>query len=221
MSRTAALAAALAVACTFAATAVGREADREHVKLTAAGQAAARAAVLRRADFAGSGWVGGRAKADLPGAGPSCGGYRPKQSDLVLTGIAKSEFSGNGFQVTSEAQVLKTRRMVALDWQRTVLAPGMTACLRSSLAKSFGSRAKLVSFAQLAFPRLGPYARAYRAVVDVHATAGTVRLLSDLVLVGRSRTEVTLSLSGAAQAKAVLARADRAFARLSLKRIRA
>src|SRR5438105_15040184 len=93
----------------------------EQIRFNAADQAAARAVVIRRADLGTSGWVGGRVKPDLS-AGPSCPNYHPKVSDLVLTGSARTNFRRSGFEFDSQAGVLKTRRMVALDWRRSVLA---------------------------------------------------------------------------------------------------
>src|SRR5947209_20409809 len=58
-------------------------ADKEKIRLTAAGQAAARAAVLTRADLgSASGWTGGPKKPDLYPQ-PLCPNYTPKQSVLV------------------------------------------------------------------------------------------------------------------------------------------
>ncbi|MFL5900569.1 MAG: hypothetical protein ACJ75S_05165, partial [Solirubrobacterales bacterium] len=76
---------ALAAALVLAGAAV---ADKEQIHLTAAGQQAARAAVMQRSDLGGaSGWTGGSKKPDLSG-GTGCANFQPKQSDLVLIGAA-------------------------------------------------------------------------------------------------------------------------------------
>jgi hypothetical protein len=212
----------LAAAAVALATAAGVLAGdgKEQIKFNAVDQTAARAVVIRRADLGSSGWAGGPAKPDLS-AGPSCPNYHPKVSDLVLTGAARTTFRRSGFEFDSQAGVLKTRRMVALDWQRSVLAPGVVPCLRQTLAKGLGSNAKVVSFAKLPFPRLATYAALFRGVISVQAQGKTVRLLTDVVLVGRSRTELTLTIVGPATAKSAISAAERRLAQALITRVRA
>ena len=147
----AALLAALAAALLLAGAAV---ADKEQIHLTAAGQAAARAAVMHRADLGGGGgWTGGPKKPDLS-SGTGCANFKPKQSDLVLIGAAENVFRHPGVEFDSEAQVLETPAMVRLDWQRTVLAPQVMPCLRSNLEKQLTASERLVSVRRIPFPAL-------------------------------------------------------------------
>ncbi|TMM28209.1 MAG: hypothetical protein E6F94_00185 [Actinobacteria bacterium] len=192
----------------------------EQIRFNAADQAAARAVVIRRADLGSSGWQGGRVKPDLSG-GPTCPNYHPKVSDLVITGAAKADFRRSGFEFASQVQVLKTRRMVALDWRRSVLAPGVVSCLRRTLANGLGSTAKVISFAKLPFPHLSTYSALFRGVISVQAQGQTVRVLTDIVLVGRSRTEINLTIAGPAAAKSGISAAERRLARALLARVRA
>jgi hypothetical protein len=192
----------------------------EQIRFNAADQAAARAVVIRRADLGSSGWQGGRVKPDLSG-GPTCPNYHPKVSDLVITGAAKADFRRSGFEFASQVQVLKTRRMVALDWRRSVLAPGVVSCLRRTLANGLGSTAKVISFAKLPFPHLSTYSALFRGVISVRAQGQTVRVLTDIVLVGRSRTEINLTIAGPAAAKSGISAAERRLARALLARVRA
>jgi len=194
--------------------------SKQQIRFTAADQAAARAAVLRLTDLGSSGWQGGRLKPDV-GSGLTCRGYSPKQSDLVLTGAAETAWHRPGLQVRSVAQVLKTRAMVARDWARTVTDPRAVACLRGAVTKGLTSSERLVSFRRLPFPRLAPFATAYRAIVEVSAGGASARVLVDLVLVGRSRTELTLLLAAPAAAGASIAAADARLARTLLARVRA
>jgi hypothetical protein len=194
--------------------------SKEQVRFTAADQAAARAAVVRLTDLGSSGWEGGRLKPDV-GSGLTCRGYSPKQSDLVLTGAAETAWHRPGLQVRSVAQVLKTRAMVARDWARTVSDPRAIACLRGAVTKGLTSSERLVSFRRLSFPRLATFATAYRAIVEVSAGGASARVLVDLVLVGRSRTELTLLLAAPAAAGASIAAADVRLARTLLARVRA
>jgi hypothetical protein len=194
-------------------------ADRPQIRLNAADQAAARAAVLRRGDV-GSGWAGGAAKPDLSSA-MACPGYRPKQSDLVVTGAAEAHYRHTVVDLRSAAEVLQTRSMVARDWRRTVVDPRATRCLRRMLTKRLTPEESLVSFRRLAFPRLARYAAAYRTIVAVEAQGRRVLMLFDLVLLGRSRTELTLSVVAPAAMRASISRAEVRLARGLLARVRA
>jgi len=194
--------------------------SREQVHITAADQAAARGAVLRLADLGSSGWRGGPVKPDVT-SGLVCPGYAPKQSDLVLTGAAETAWGRTGLQVRSVAQVLKTRAMVARDWQRTVADPRAVTCLRAAVTKGLVSGQRLVSFRRLSFPRLARYATAYRAVVDVSVQGAHARAIADLVLVARSRTQLTLMLAAPAAAGPSIAAADARLARGLLARVSA
>jgi len=218
--RTTAAVVAAALALTGAA-AVLADSGTPKIKYNRADQAAAAAAVLRRSDL-GPGWTGGRTKPDLSPA-PKCRNYQPKQSDLVLTGAAASEYqTPKGIDFLSQVQVLRTARMVRLDWQRSVATPGAVSCLRTSLARSLGSRAKLVSFARIPFPRVGTYTAAFRAVVDVPVPGrGKVRVIVEVAAFGRRRSEITLTGGSPASARAEVAAAERRLARKLLGRARA
>jgi hypothetical protein len=177
--------------------------DKPRVKFNAADQAAARVVALRRADLdSPSSWKGGMRKPDLSEV--ECPNYNPKDSDLVLTGAASSHFTSSsplGDLVTadSEVHVLQTAHMVLLDWRRSVLAPELIPCVRQHLEKEIGSTGKLISLSRVPFPQIARYAAAFRAVVNARVQGLTVRVTLESVLVGRSRTEITLNTSGLAQ----------------------
>jgi hypothetical protein len=205
----------ISLVCAAVATA-----DDEKIQFTKAGQAAARATILKRADLGTSqGWAGSTTKPRLSSK-PPCANFDPKQSDLTLIGAAESIWKNSGLQFDSESQVLKTPTMVRLDWQRTVLAPQVEPCLRSALAKQLGSNAHLVSFGRLGFPRVATYTRAYRTLVDVKNGSTTVRVLFDVVLVGKGRTEITLTTSAPYAAESVVSPAEVRLARLLASRAR-
>jgi len=206
------------VAATKAGAAV---ADKEKIHLTPAGQAAARAAVLTRADLgSATGWSGGAKKPDLSGT-PPCPNFDPKQSDLTLNGVAQTVYTHAGLQFDSEAQVLQTPHMVKLDWQRSVLSPQLLPCLRTGLAQAVGPSAKIVSVQRVAFPQLAPYAAAFRVVMDITASSSTLRVMSDIVVVGRGRTEITLTTTAPFAARATVWPVEIRLARLLLTRVRA
>jgi hypothetical protein len=200
------------------ALAVAAAADKEQIHYTAAGQAAARAAVLTKADLgASSAWTGGHKKPDLS-SGPLCAGFDPKQSDLILNGASRTEYTVPGIDIQSEAQVLQTPRMVRLDWQRTVTSPKVLPCLREVAAKSAGASAKLVSIGRVSFPHLATYTAAFRIVLEATSGTRTVRIFLDTVLVGRGRTEITLSITAPLAAAAGLRAGEVRLAKLLVAR---
>jgi hypothetical protein len=194
--------------------------NREQVRYNPADQAAARAAILRRGDL-GSGWTGGVRKPDPPSV-INCPGYKPKQTDLVLTGAAEALFQRAGFILQSDAQVLKTRAMVAKDWKRSVTDSRALPCMRHLFAKQLPSNSRLFSFRRVTFPRIAKYTAAYRMLITVRTQRQSIPLLLDLVLVGRSRTELTLSLTASALvSRETLSAVEARLARILLTRIRA
>jgi len=213
--------AATAAAATLLAVVAGAVAagpGKEKVELDAADQAAARAVVLRRSDL-GAGWNGGRIEPDLSG-GPTCPNYHPKVSDLVITGAAASDFRRTGVDFANEVEVLRTAGMVSRDWRRSIV-PEAVPCLRRSLAKGLGAGAKVLSFGRIPFPRVARYTAAFRGVVTVPVQRKTVRVLLDIVLVGRSRTEISLNVAAPAQIGRVISATERRLARTLVARIRA
>ncbi len=221
MPRRAAVA-ALCMLVSATAAAASTSGDGKHqVHLTAADNAAARHVALRQADFGGAaGWSGGTRKPDLSSTGPRCANFHPKYSDLVLTGVAETEFQNAGVYIDDEVQLLKTAPMVKLDWQRSVLAPGLLACLRTYLAKAAPANAKVRGIQKLAFPRIAQYTAAFRLVLEVTAAGTTASMLVDLLLVGRGRTEITLTTVAPYDARAPIKSAEVRLARLLASRIR-
>jgi hypothetical protein len=210
-------------ALSLAAAAVAAVADKEQIHLTTAGQAAARAAVLTRADLGTApGWTGGAKKPDLSSTSP-CPSFHPKQSDLVLNGAAETAFKQPGIQFDSEAQVLETAHMVKLDWQRTAIAPQILPCLRTAAAKNAGTASHVVSIRRISFPRLATYTTAIRILFDVKSPSATtpVRVFVDVVLVGRGRTELTLTTTAPLLANSVVRPAEVRLAKVLAGRIRA
>lgn len=203
-----------ALACAAAALA-----DREQISFTAADQAAAKKAVVHKTDLNTSGWKGGYIKPDLSPE-PTCANYDPKQSDLVVTGAAETVFQHPGLKIDTEAEVLQTARMVALDWQRTVLDPHAISCLQETLAKNLAQpgKIKLSSFRQIPFPKVGTYSRAFLTVIVVTTAHGQVPVTLEDVLIGKGRTEITISTTAAAAGQPEVAAANVRLARLLVTR---
>jgi len=147
----------------------------------------------------------------------SCPGYRPKQSDLVLTGVAETHFSRTSLDVRSVAQVLQAPAMVASHRRRSSSLQLPAANADAGLK----ANQSLVSFRTLAFPHLARCTAAYRALVAVEAAGQRLLVAADIVLVGRGRTELTLSLTAPAAARTAIAAAEVRLARLLLARVRA
>jgi uncharacterized protein (UPF0264 family) len=148
---------------------------------------------LKRADVgSATGWTGGPEKPDLS-ADPGCPNFHPKQADLVVTGAAAATYKNVGLQMHSETQVMRTPKMVQLDWQRSAQSPNFLSCARSLLAKTSTKSSRFVSIRKLKVPRVASYTAAYRALVDVTTAKGKMRVAYDVVLVGRGRTEITLT----------------------------
>lgn len=179
-------------------------ADNYRFRFTAADQKAARSIVLRRADLGTTSvWTGGAKKPDLS-AQPTCPNWHPKESDLVVTGAAESDFTTAGAKVDSEVELLQTAQMVRLDWQRS-LTPAFLPCLRSQFVSP---SAKLVSLRRIPFPKVGTYSAAFRVVTDIVIPGAKRRVLVDVVLAGQGRAEISLATSTAFANRQVVAAAE-------------
>ena len=200
------------------AGATAADPGKQKIELNAADQAAARAVVLRRSDL-GAGWTGGRVKPDLTSQ-VSCASYHPKVSDLVVTGAAESQFRGTGLVLANEVEIFRTAAMVDRDWRRSIV-PAAVPCLRRTLTKGLGTQAKVLSFGRIPFPRVGTHSAAFRGIVVVSALGQTVRVLLDIVLVGRARTEISLDATAPASGARVVSAAERRLARKLAARARA
>jgi len=209
---------AAATVLVVVAGATAADPGKQKIELNAADQAAARAVVLRRSDL-GAGWTGGRIKPDLTSQ-VSCASYHPKVSDLVVTGAAESQFRGTGLVLANEVEVFRTAAMVDRDWRRSIV-PAAVPCLRRTLTKGLGAQAKVLSFGRIPFPKVGTHSAAFRGIVVVSALGQTVRVLLDIVLVGRGRTEISLDATAPASGARVVSAAERRLARKLAARARA
>jgi len=111
--------------------------------------------------------------------------------------------------------------MVQLDWQRSVQTPKLVPCLRTVMQKAAGAGGKVASVRKVAFPHVATYTAAYRVVIDVAANGTTVPVRLDTVLLGRGRTEVTLTVTSPDAAASVVFPAEVRVARLLAGRVSA
>jgi hypothetical protein len=163
-------------------------------KPVAADQAMAKAAVLKLADLPNLGtWKKAKSGSGSGADSFSCAGYHPKESDLVTTGQAKSSFTTTGTEVDSEVDVLKTKHMVDLDWQRT-FTHGLVSCLRTAFEHGAGGKISIVSLKPLSFPKVGSHTAAYRIVYGSKANGQPSRGVLDFVVITNGRAEISLIL---------------------------
>jgi hypothetical protein len=203
------LAALLVVlAAALAGGALAATADKEQHHFTAADQALAKRALVVKKDLGTSGWTGGYFRPTLTPFG--CSLYDPKQSDLVVTGIAGSRWTHAGVQLQSEAQVLQDAQMVRLDWQRTVLDRHVVPCLAQSLRKELSKQpgTTLLSVRRTSFPHVGDRSSAFLANVTVKANGQTVPVVVEIATIGVGRVELTLSSTTAKVAQPTVGPAD-------------
>ena len=197
--------------------------DKEPRHYTAADQALARSIVIKLSDLGSTTlWHGGARKPDTS-AEPTCPNFNPRQSDIVITGDAESvfEYTAAAVQYDSEAQVLRTANMVQLDWQRSVKQPTLLPCLRSILTKSLSSSEHLVSMAKITVPQIATFTAEYRIVIDVRSASPpeTIRTMIDELLIGRNRTELSLTTSAPYSARVPIQKSELRLARLLASRI--
>jgi hypothetical protein len=191
----------------------------EAIELKPADQAAARAAIVRRRDLGSKRWTGGSIEPDLTPP-KTCRNYRPKQSDLILTGATESNFHQGLLRwIDSEVKILRTARMVSIDWRREQLAPGALSCQRRLLGASFGPGARVTSFVRVPFPHVAPCVVEYRAVVGLAVSQGEkARFVVDLVLVSRRRSELSLVTLAPFAQRSEVAADQRRLIRIMLSR---
>ena len=169
-----------------------------------------------RSDLGSGNWTGGFSKPDLSQSA-GCANFHPKQHDLVITGAAESDWSDQGLQLDTQAQILKTRAMVAADWRRTILAPGAVPCLRSRLLKQLG-KVTFVSFRRVIFAPVATNAEAFLMLVDVTTNTGKVRVAIEFVAVAHGRTELTIVSVVNNAVQKVVAQVDTLIARALVAR---
>jgi hypothetical protein len=191
-------------------------ADKPQVRLNAADQAAARKAVLRQADL-GSAWAGGSRKPNL--ATVTCPNYHPKQSNLVVTGAADSDFQSKALaaELNSEAEVLKTARMVSLDWKQSVV-PGLLECLRSHIAGQRGLNIKVTLAKRFHVANVATHVVAFRFHMKITRSSETSYFIVDYIFAGQGRAELSLEttafLGAAPPTKAGITAAERNMTQL-------
>jgi hypothetical protein len=180
------LVAALAVPSVALAAAVDPKAPRQrHV---AADMKKAEKLTLRRADLA-AGW-----KLDPPAkASPYCTAG-PDESNLVQTAKVDPSFTWKDdvTNVGSEVDIFRTAAEARKDWRLSTLTLVKT-CLLQSARAGVGKKVsvRIVSSHELAAPKSVERGLHFRFVFELHSKQ-TVRLVADVIAIGRGRTTVAL-----------------------------
>jgi len=204
---------ALALAFLFATP--GALADNPTVHIVDADQSRAVSSLLQLKDFA-SGWQGGQTKTHTLSA-PSCPGFDPKESDLVVSGHADAQFTYPRGSVTfnQDVQVLHSDGAVRTDFSRTI-TPKLPACLAYQLHKA--KDVVGVKVERLAFPSLGSVSAAFRATLTLKAGTRTVKVYDDFVFFGVGRVEYAINVLAPAALGKQLAPFESTMAALLVKR---
>ena len=203
----------LAFACAGAALA-----DNPTVKINAADQAKADASLIRIKDF-GVGWTGGP-KTPSKLTAPSCPGFNPKESDLVITGHAEALFNyrSGGVTFDQDTQVLESADAVKTDFGRTI-QPKLADCLAYQWKSAKNAKVVSVVVHQLALPRIGNISAAYRATVVLKTTTvRTVTIVSDYVFFGQGRFEFSINVVAPAVESGQLGPFETSMAQILVKR---
>jgi hypothetical protein len=197
-------------------TAAAAVADAPTVRIARADQVRAVAALLRLGDI-GTGWAGGRTPTSKLSA-PSCPGFDPKESDLVVTGHANARFVNSAAHATlaQDVQVLASERAVRTDFARTI-RPALARCLAYQLRKA--PNVTGVTVERLRFPDVGTVSAAYRATVVVRDGGRKVTLYDDYVFVGVGRYEFALNVLAPPAVADQLVNFETAMMRILIKRV--
>jgi hypothetical protein len=183
----AAAAAALATASAAAAAGTWPKLERN-----AADQTLAEKSILHIGDFTpGLGWTTASTGTSGNVHDSACAGPAFSDEGRVLTGKASSSFKATGLQVWSSAEVMKTLAMARQDAAKTT-SSAVVRCVTALIKKGLPAQVRLVSVKRLSLPRVGDWSDAYRALLDVSVNGDKVRMQVDLILVQRSRIEISL-----------------------------
>jgi hypothetical protein len=191
---------------------------KEKIARTKAGNREAAALVLKKGDVP-AGWTGGSVKPDLSSS-LGCSNYKPRQSDLVLIGAADTEWRKGTSTLASQTQVLRTPKMVRLDWKRTVADPRVLPCLRQAFAKQAKPAGeKLISLRWISVPKFGAFSKEYRLKMAFTSHVPATKFAVDALVFGSGRDEVSLIASGLASDEPSLHKLQLRLARRLAKRL--
>lgn len=208
------LVALLAVLALVPAALAATDPRAEKQRLNAADMALAKRATLQRADL-GSVWRE-IAPSSSEASVPNCPGYAPDFSRFTITGKSHSAFqSPMGATIYSNVEVYRSRAEAVGDFKlgaRPALARCLEIVLDKGLPAGRGFTVEVVSSRQIAAPRVGERAAAYRLIAEVTAGSAQLELYVDVLVFQRGRSIGGLISTGAFQPVARQAAIARAVA---------
>jgi hypothetical protein len=173
-----------------AASLASADSSDPKVKIVAADQRAASAAVLRFSDLGGA-WTGGATKPTSLKI-PVCAAGNPNNSDLVITGHAESVVSlqSQGITFDSDALVLASAEQAQRLVSR-MMRPDLPQCLAFDLERSglLGASYTVGLVSKLAVPSVGDDSAGFRFPVSVKVNGKKVNVLADYLFVTKDRTQ--------------------------------
>jgi hypothetical protein len=168
-------------------------------KLTAAGQARAKAVALKQTDFP-AGW----AQQPVPRnkkseSNPRCSYYNPDNSDLVEIGDYDSpDFDRpDGSSISSSTGVFRTVQMAKTAYRRLAV-PLLGKCFAEIFRKGITAPNSVTIFSSgtLQFPRFADQSHAYRISALVKTPQGRVRVAVDIVLLNKGAIDIAVIMLG-------------------------
>ncbi|MHB8469319.1 MAG: hypothetical protein ACYDCH_06130 [Gaiellaceae bacterium] len=180
---------AAAAAALVGAGAAGAKVDPKapQQRHTATDTKLAGAIALERSDLA-AGW-----KVEKQTPSPPCSS-EPDESQLIETARLDPSFvyQDGVTSVGSEVDVFKTAAQARRDWALSTLRL-VAACVLEGAKSGLGKHVTvtLESSQRLAPPPIAPRSLHYRLVLAVHSTR-TLRIVSDVIAIGRGRVSVVL-----------------------------
>jgi len=203
--------AAVALVAGGAACAQAAGGNQEKLRLTPAGEASARAAIVRKTDLNKS-WAGGVSQqppdphAQLPCAGELA--WSPKESDIVVTGAAQAHYDiTRVVELASFAQAVQTPEMAIRGWQRWTTAM-FVRCLRAAIE---APGVPVTSVGRVSFPAIGSFSAAYRAVAGGKAQ-GPYQFVQDWILIAEDCVRLRLIVTTYAAYEAGVSKLERRLA---------
>jgi hypothetical protein len=165
-------------------------------RVTAAGTALARAALLSRGDF-GKGWNSAPAPHSVPPL--TCPQFSPHVPAATEVGDAASPTfrgSSNGPFVAQDAYAYATGAQEAAVWNE-VVRPPLVRCVAESLSggSGHGVRFAVTGKRVLSLPKLLVAATGYRVSGTATTQGQSIDVFLDMVVLGSGRTITTISLS--------------------------
>ena len=216
------IATAFALGLTAAATASAGLVCQETVWLTPADQSAAHSATLRRSDLEPTfrdAWLAVRTT-QAP-ALPGCPGS-DDMSRFVITGVANRRWLGGAMEVDTRTFVVEAPWMLRGEWQSRTHGRPALACVRRELsAEAAAEGGRVVSFGTVPLPRIAPYRRGFRMVVDWRSRGIPDRTVVETIAMGRGRTTVWESVTGLLDDEEAISNAALGYAELLIGRMAA